>query len=82
MSTIPVKVKYPIVGRIYENYKGGTYEVLMLAKHSETNETLVIYKSLLFGSNHARPLDVWNEKITINKNKTINRFTLISNKNV
>jgi hypothetical protein len=31
-----------------------------MAPHTETGETLVIYKSVLFGSYYARPLDVWN----------------------
>ena len=41
--------KYPMPGEIYEHYKGGTYEIMSLAKHSETNEIMVVYKSLNFG---------------------------------
>lgn len=54
---------YPGIGKIYHHYKGGKYEVLTLAKHSETNQDLVIYKSLHFGSIHARPLKSWNGQV-------------------
>lgn len=54
---------YPEPGRLYRHYKGGVYEFLFLAPHSETGEVLVIYKSVLYGSYHARPLDVWNSKL-------------------
>ncbi len=70
-------VKYPEVNKIYQHYKGGKYEVITLAKHSETDEVLVIYKSIHFGSYHARPLDSWNETIKNEVNQTIERFKLI-----
>lgn len=56
-------VEYPEIGCKYRHYKGGLYEVITLATHSETNEALVIYKSLLFGSIHARPLSMWFETV-------------------
>lgn len=56
-------INYPIPGNTYRHYKGGLYEVITLSTHTETNEPLVIYKSLLFGSVYARPLDSWNEKV-------------------
>lgn len=58
----------PIPGRLYNHYKGGIYEVLHLAKHSETDEDLVIYQSKHYGSYHARPLSMWFDKV---KTKTI-----------
>jgi hypothetical protein len=31
-----------------------------MAPHTESKEILVIYKSVLFGSYYARPLESWN----------------------
>lgn len=72
------EIKYPEIGKTYKHYKGGKYEVLTLAKHSETNEILVIYKSLHFGSVHGRPLSMWFDEITPGNigHNTIFRFTL------
>jgi hypothetical protein len=57
--------KYPQVGKLYDHYKGGRYEVITLAPHTETGEILVICKSVHFGTVCARPLSVWNETVTI-----------------
>lgn len=71
-----VWVRYPKVGKKYSHYKGGLYEVLTLAKHSETDEILVIYKSILFGSVHARPLSMWFDVIhTSSSGMETERFT-------
>ena len=67
-----LEINYPIVNGEYKHYKGGLYKVITLATHSETNEKLVVYKSLLFGSVHVRPLDMWFDQITPTKT----RFTL------
>jgi len=58
---------YPLVGGIYDHYKGGKYKVLSLAKHTETNETMVVYKSIHFGSVYVRPLDIWMSNVEIDK---------------
>ena len=63
METIKIK-KYPDFNRIYQHYKGGTYVPLFLAKHTENQEELVIYKSREFGTVYARPLNEWNEEVT------------------
>ena len=52
---------YPIRGQRYKHYKGGTYEVVSMATHSETDEKLVVYKSLNFGSVYVRPYNIWND---------------------
>lgn len=56
-------MNYPSPGRLYKHYKGGIYEFLFLAPHTENGEILVIYKSVLFGSYYARPLSTWNEEV-------------------
>ena len=45
--------KYDIAPGIYRHYKGGEYEVLFMAKNSETLEDMVIYRALYGGH------DVW-----------------------
>jgi hypothetical protein len=54
---------YPEPGQKYKHYKGGTYEVITLATHTESSEPMVVYKSLLFGSIYVRPLDIWNSLV-------------------
>jgi hypothetical protein len=55
------KIHYPMPGERWQHYKGGVYEIITLANHSETQEPLVIYKSIPFGSVYARPLTMWDE---------------------
>ena len=56
------KKSYPTPGYRYRHYKGGLYDVLFLSEHSETEEALVNYQSVQFGSYYSRPLDSWNSK--------------------
>ena len=55
----------------YEHYKGGQYEVLGIAHHSESLEELVVYRALYdskeFGSNAiwVRPKEMFFENVTI-----------------
>lgn len=59
-----MKIEYPEIGRIYQHYKGGRYEVITLCRHSERDdEVLVIYKSIEYGSVHARPLEMWFDDV-------------------
>lgn len=69
-----MKLEYPQPGGRYKHYKGGIYEFLFMSIHTETNEVLVIYKSVLFGSYYARPLESWNELT----DKGEKRFELIN----
>ncbi|MEL7400666.1 MAG: DUF1653 domain-containing protein [Pseudomonadota bacterium] len=50
----------------YRHYKGMEYQVLGLVRHSETDETLVLYK-MLYGdySSWVRPYDMFIETIVI-----------------
>mgnify|MGYP000225480689 CR=1 FL=1 len=54
---------YPQPGQIWQHYKGGQYEIIAMCNHTDTDETLVIYKSLSFGGFHARPYSEWNEVV-------------------
>lgn len=56
---------YPEIGSSYRHYKGGTYSVITMCTHSETGEVLVIYRSELFGTVYARPLDMWFEDVML-----------------
>ena len=48
----------------YRHYKGNEYEVLCIAKHSETLEPMVIYRALYGeGGIWARPAAMWNETV-------------------
>ncbi|MCU7210656.1 DUF1653 domain-containing protein [Turicibacter sanguinis] len=49
----------------YRHFKGQEYEVLAIAKHSETLEEMVVYKALYgeFGT-WVRPASMWTETIT------------------
>lgn len=60
----------------YQHYKGKQYEVIGIAKHSETLEELVIYKALyqLEGGNlWARPLKMFTENV-VSEGKEMLRF--------
>ena len=63
----------------YRHFKGGEYEVLFLAKDSETLETIVVYRAL-YGERGVwiRPLKMWNETV-VRDGKTHKRFTFIYN---
>lgn len=50
----------PKVGQLYRHFKGGIYEVIALAKHSETLEDIVVYKKFGQGCHMwVRPLSDW-----------------------
>lgn len=58
----------------YRHYKGKEYEVLGLAKHSETLEELVVYRALYGeGELWVRPLVMFLEEIELD-GKKIPRF--------
>ncbi len=42
---MPPVFRQTLAGR-YRHYKGGEYEVLGVARHSETEEALVVYRAL------------------------------------
>ena len=61
----------------YRHFKGNEYEVIGIAKHSETLEEMVIYRALYGdGGYWVRPAHMWNEEVT-RDGKTFPRFELI-----
>ena len=69
-------VPYLQPGR-YRHFKGGEYEVLAIATHSETHERVVVYRPLYTdGGWWVRPLDMFLETVT-HEGRTIPRFTRI-----
>ncbi|HSB45549.1 MAG TPA: DUF1653 domain-containing protein [Nitrospira sp.] len=58
----------------YRHYKGPDYEVLGLAKHSETEEEFVVYRAL-YGERGlwVRPVAVFSEMIQVD-GKQVPRF--------
>lgn len=63
----------------YRHFKGGEYEVLCIALHSETQEPMVVYRAL-YGEHKTwvRPASMWNETV-IRDGKAIKRFTYMEN---
>lgn len=48
----------------YRHFKGNEYEVLFIAQHSETLESMVVYRQLYGdGSVWVRPASMWNETV-------------------
>ena len=59
----------------YRHFKGNEYEVIAIAKHSETTEDYVVYKALYGdGGMWVRPASMWNETIE-RDGMTYKRFT-------
>jgi hypothetical protein len=66
----------PVPGR-YRHFKGNEYEVLGVARHSETDERLVVYRSLYGeGALWVRPLAMFTEMVA-HTGRTIPRFEVL-----
>ncbi|MDF3931015.1 DUF1653 domain-containing protein [Pseudomonas citronellolis] len=63
---------------LYRHYKGQQYRVLGVARHSETEETLVVYQALYgeFGL-WVRPLSMFTEAVEVD-GEQVPRFALVS----
>ena len=58
----------------YRHFKGNEYEVVGIARHSETEEPLVVYRALYGeGGLWVRPAEMWNEQVN-RDGKTYHRF--------
>lgn len=67
----------PLPGR-YRHYKGNEYRVITIARHTETEEPLVIYQAL-YGERGfwARPAAMFTESVVVNGTR-VPRFTFIA----
>jgi len=67
----------PRPGR-YRHYKGKYYQVIALARHSETEELLVVYK-LLYGdfSTWVRPQAMFTSTVTLPDGTVAPRFAYV-----
>ena len=66
----------PVGGFKYRHYKGGIYTFICIAKNTETMEDMVIYQGE-DGRLWARPKDMFNELVTLEKGIEVKRFELI-----
>ena len=61
----------------YRHFKGNEYEVIGIARHSETLEEMVVYRALYVDAGiWVRPAKMWNETVE-RDGKTFQRFTYI-----
>jgi len=62
---------------LYRHYKGNNYEVVGVARHSEDETELVVYRPM-YGERGlwVRPLDMFTETVDVD-GKKIPRFTYI-----
>ena len=62
----------------YRHFKGNDYEVLGIARHSETGQALVVYRALYGeGGVWVRPAEMWREKVT-RDGRTFERFAPVA----
>ncbi len=72
------KIVQPVPGR-YRHYKGQEYEVIGSARHSETEEWLVVYRTCYGdGGLWVRPLAMFVEEVELPDGRRVPRFAPLS----
>ena len=62
---------------LYRHYKGNLYEVILSARHSETEEWMVVYKALYGDEGFwVRPYEMFTETVVV-EGKALPRFEKI-----
>lgn len=71
------EIRHPIRPGRYRHYKGRDYQVIDLARHSETEEWLVVYRCL-YGDHSlwVRPLSMFRETVEL-AGEQVPRFSRI-----
>lgn len=62
-----MEYRMPKKGEIYRHFKGNLYEVLAIAKHTETMENMVVYQEVEGETIYVRPLEMFAS--TVDKGK-------------
>ena len=66
-----------VANGLYRHFKGGMYEVIGVARHSEDNmEAMVVYRPIDTNDLWVRPISMWNEIVSRNGFKH-KRFTKV-----
>ena len=58
-----MELRTPKKGEIYKHFKGNLYEVLAIAKHTETMEDMVVYREVDGEKTYVRPLEMFVSKV-------------------
>ncbi len=68
----------PKPGEKYKHFKGNEYEIIALAKHSETLEDMIVYKAL-YGERGiwVRPASMFTDMKTLEDGTQVQRFTKV-----
>jgi hypothetical protein len=76
MDETPLRGPHELAPGRYRHYKGPEYLVLGTARHSETDETLVVYRPLVtkdYDGVWVRPLAMFTEPVDVG-GRTVPRF--------
>ena len=63
--------------QIWKHYKGNDYKIIILGRHSETAEDMVVYEQMHSGKIYIRPMNLFFNDVEY-EGETVPRFTFIS----